>query len=107
MDGSKNYKLHVPANVPVHQYWSLTLYDFETHGLIRDVDYASRSSLTSGLQTNTDGSVDLYMGPEAPKGKNSIGYPQRLVDVLKVFFVCMARINPCLIENGCYRISKK
>lgn len=71
LDGSKNYKLSVPAKVPVHQYWSVTAYDFETHALIRDVAIADRSSLASELKTNADGSVDIYFGPKAPQGKES------------------------------------
>ena len=43
-DGSKTYRLHVPPNVPVEQYWSLTAYDRQTHALIKGVSRASRSS---------------------------------------------------------------
>ncbi len=35
-DGGKSYRLTVPANVPVRQYWSATVYDRATHTLIRD-----------------------------------------------------------------------
>ncbi len=66
MDGSKNYKLSVPAKVPVHQYWSVTAYDFATHGLIRDVAIADRSSLATDPKANADGSVDIYFGPRKP-----------------------------------------
>jgi hypothetical protein len=71
LDGSKTYKLNVPANAPVRQYWSPTLYDLKTHALIREMSHAARSSLSPGLQVNTDGSVDLYFGPKAPEGKES------------------------------------
>lgn len=71
LDGNKNYKLSVPAKVPVKQYWSVTAYDFETHALIRDVPVPDRSSLASDLKTNADGSVDIYFGPKAPEGKGS------------------------------------
>jgi hypothetical protein len=77
LDGSKNYKLIVPPKVPVHQYWSLTLYDFATHALIRDVAYASRSSLTQELKANADGTVDLYFGPTPPPGKESNWIPTK------------------------------
>lgn len=69
LDGSKTYRLNVPANAPVRQYWSPTLYDRETHALIRGMSHAARSSQSPGLQVNADGSVDLYFGPEAPAGK--------------------------------------
>ena len=37
--------------------------------------WASRGSNTPGLQTNADGSVDIYFGPEAPNGKESNWVP--------------------------------
>ncbi len=36
LDGAKNYRLTVPANAPVKQYWSATAYDRATHALIRE-----------------------------------------------------------------------
>lgn len=74
-DGSKTYRLNVPADVPVQQYWSLTAYDRETHALIRNMPRASRSSQISDLQRNADGSVDIFLGPDAPKGKDANWIP--------------------------------
>lgn len=71
LDGGNNYRLNVPANAPVRQYWSATLYDRKTHALIREMPVAGRSSQSPGLQVNADGTVDLYFGPEAPAGKES------------------------------------
>ncbi|UNK50140.1 DUF1254 domain-containing protein [Lysobacter sp. S4-A87] len=75
LKGSGHYRLHVPANVPVRLYWSVTAYDRATHALIRDMPWASRSSLTPGLQKNADGSVDVYFGPKAPAGRDSNWVP--------------------------------
>ena len=74
-DGSKQYKLTVPANAPVTQYWSVTAYDRELHTLIRNMPRASRSSQTRELQKNADGSVDIFFGPRAPGGKDSNWVP--------------------------------
>lgn len=71
LDGNSSYKVHVPANVPVKQYWSMTVYNRETHTFIRDKKWAARSSQTPGLKTNSDGSVDLYFGPTAPESGES------------------------------------
>jgi hypothetical protein len=71
LEGSKTYRLNVPAKAPVRQYWSATLYDRDTHALIRKMSHAARSSQSQGLQVNKDGSVDLYFGPRAPAGKES------------------------------------
>ena len=48
-DGGTTYRLTVPPNAPVKQYWSATAYDRETHALIRDMPRASRSSQVSDL----------------------------------------------------------
>ncbi|TIV27476.1 MAG: DUF1254 domain-containing protein, partial [Mesorhizobium sp.] len=77
LDGGKTYRLTVPANAPVSLYWSGTVYDRGTHGLIRDQKWASRGSNTPGLQANADGSVDLYFGPKPPSGKESNWTPTR------------------------------
>ncbi len=68
LDGSKSYRLAVPPNAPVSQYWSATVYDRATHGLIRDMPRSGRGSQSPGLQKNADGSVDIYTGPKAPAG---------------------------------------
>ncbi|HEX5025770.1 MAG TPA: DUF1254 domain-containing protein, partial [Agriterribacter sp.] len=88
-DGSKLYKLHLPANVPVKLYWSVTIYDRETHALVKDMPYFSRASTTPGLQKNADGSVDVYFGGKAPEGKASNwipANPKRGFEVLARFY---------------------
>ncbi len=75
LDGSKNYRLTVPPNVPIEQYWSVTAYDRKTHALIRSMPRASRSSQIPELQKNADGSVEIYFGPKVPAGKDSNWVP--------------------------------
>lgn len=75
LDGGKTYRLNVPANVPVEQYWSVTAYDRQTHALIMNMPYASRASNAAGLRKNADGSVDIYFGPKAPPGKDANWVP--------------------------------
>jgi len=89
LDGSKTYRLHLPADVPVKLYWSITAYDRETHALIKGMDYSSRASTTPGLQQNADGSTDVYFGAKAPEGKESNWVPtdpQRQFEVLARFY---------------------
>jgi hypothetical protein len=86
LDGSQNYRLNVPANAPVRQYWSATLYDQTTHALIREVSHAGRSSQSPGLQVNADGSVDLYFGPKAPAGKESNWTPTDPKEQFEILF---------------------
>ena len=85
-DGSRSYRLAVPANAPVRQYWSATVYDRATHGLIRDMPRSGRGSQSPGLQKNTDGSVDIYFGPKAPAGKDSNWVPTNPSGQFEVLF---------------------
>ena len=74
-DGAKTYRLTVPPNAPVEQYWSVTAYDRQTHALIKNVDRASRASNVAEVKKNQDGSVDIFFGPKAPAGKESNWVP--------------------------------
>ncbi|RDJ14413.1 DUF1254 domain-containing protein [Rhizobium grahamii] len=74
-DGRGTYRLNVPPDVPVQQYWSVTAYDRQTHALIKNVSRASRSSQIPELAKNSDGSIDLFFGPKAPKGKEANWVP--------------------------------
>ncbi len=74
-DGKSSYRVHVPANAPVTQYWSFTVYNRDTHTLIRNARWVGRSSQTPGLKKNLDGSADIYFGPSAPQGDESNWIP--------------------------------
>jgi len=71
LDGSKNYRLHVPANAPAKDFWSITVYDSKTRSMIQNT--ANKAALTSrdALKLNGDGSVDLLFGPAAPQGSEA------------------------------------
>jgi hypothetical protein len=75
LDGNKNYKLKVPANVPAKNFWSVVAYDLETAAWIREMPKVGIDSNRKDLQKNSDGSVDIYFGPKAPKGKESNWIP--------------------------------
>src|SRR4029077_15546760 len=75
--GANTYRLTIPANAPVKQYWSATVYDRATHALARDTTRSGRSSQSPGLQTTANGSVDIYFGPTAPAGKESNWVPTK------------------------------
>jgi hypothetical protein len=86
LDGARNYRLNVPANAPVKQYWSATVYDRATHALIRDVSRPSRSSQSQGLQRDSDASVSVYFGPKAPAGKETNWVPTNADGKFEVLF---------------------
>jgi hypothetical protein len=74
-DGKASYRLKVPANAPVKQYWSVTVYDRETHALVRNMTKASVASISPGVVKNADGSVEVFFGPKSPKGKDANWVP--------------------------------
>jgi hypothetical protein len=86
LDGSATYRLNVPPDAPVRQYWSATVYNRDTHALIRNAAWPSRSSQTPGLQKNPDGSVDIYFAPKAPQGKDSNWVPTSAGNGFEVLF---------------------
>ena len=69
LEGSKSYTLHVPANAPAEQFWSIAVYSWDTRTLINNKQKRAAQSSRQDLIKNKDGSVDLYYGPTAPKGK--------------------------------------
>ncbi len=72
LDGSKNYKLHIPANVPAKDFWSVVVYDPQTRSELQTTQtFPSRNNKRDKLIVNADGSVDLYYGPKAPTGKEA------------------------------------
>jgi hypothetical protein len=69
--GDRTYRLHVPPDVPATQFWALTIYDAATAAFIRESPRIEINSFANNLTTNADGSVDLYVGPSAPAGKEA------------------------------------
>ena len=68
----RTYKLHVPKDVPVGQFWALTLYSENTRRAYynggTELRSANLDSNLKDLKYNADGSVDLYIGAKAPAG---------------------------------------
>lgn len=71
LDGGKSYRLQVPAEVPVKDFWSLTVYDNLTRSMVKTDTSKAAISSYDALKKNPDGSIDLYFGPSAPVGHES------------------------------------
>jgi hypothetical protein len=72
LDGGKNYRLHLPPNIPAKNFWSIVLYDNQTRSMLQtDEPFPSIGSQKKGIAINPDTSVDIYFGPKPPPGKES------------------------------------
>jgi hypothetical protein len=71
LSGERTYTVHIPANVPAKQYWSMIVYAVDTAALIREAPVVTLDSYNQAMQRNADGSVDIYFGPKAPEGKQA------------------------------------
>ena len=71
-DGGKTYKLTIPADVPAKDFWSLVVYDTQTRSELQTSNpFPSLNNRRNPIESNADGSVDVYFGPKAPQGKES------------------------------------
>jgi hypothetical protein len=70
LEAGKLYKVEVPPDMPVAQFWALTVYDRATWSFI--YSDSNRTTLSSydldKMKRNPDGGVTLYVGPKAPDG---------------------------------------
>lgn len=72
LDGGKNYKFHLPPNIPASNFWSVIVYDNYTRLIIRtDQSWPSIFSSSNKLVVNLDGSVDVCFGPKPTPGIES------------------------------------
>ena len=64
LDGANSYRLHIPAGIPVKNFWSVVVYDTESRSMLRNSQKFPACS--ADPEINADGSIDLYFGPKAP-----------------------------------------
>jgi hypothetical protein len=70
LDGSQSYRLRISASPPVRQFWALTAYDLDSRTLLpQGSAHAEIHSGSTGLRLNSDGSLDVYFGPNPPDGR--------------------------------------
>jgi hypothetical protein len=69
LDGAKSYRLRIPPDIPVKNFWSIVAYDADSRSILRnDQPFPSVSSYTKP-QSNPDGSIDVYFSAKAPDTK--------------------------------------
>ena len=68
LDGGTNYVLRLPADVPAEAFWSFTAYEVSTRTILQNEKEIADRSSRMDLSKNSDGSVDIYIGPDKPEG---------------------------------------
>ena len=77
-DGGRSYRLTLPADIPQSRFWSVILYDRQTCSMLQTDQHLPRLGSQSGtVETNPDGSTDIYFGPTAPDGEGEQLAPDR------------------------------
>ncbi len=76
LSGAHNYVMHFPAGQlpPNNAFWSLTMGDAKNHFVANPLNRYSVSDRT-GLEQNSDGSVDIYIQNTAPAEHESNWLP--------------------------------
>ena len=74
LDGSKTYKITLPAPIPAGRFWSLNVYDNQTRSFLEtDQQLAGLDSTLPGVKDNADGSVTVWFGRHRPPGRKATG----------------------------------
>ncbi|NRB36822.1 MAG: DUF1254 domain-containing protein [Rhodobacteraceae bacterium] len=68
-DGLGVYRVTLPPNPPVEDFWAFTLYESQTRSMLQtDQALPTVDSIQNDPVVNADGSIDVYFAPEAPDG---------------------------------------
>ena len=91
-DGAKTYKMTIPAEPPVGNFWAVTVYDTQTRSMLQTKQGAPTvGGNTEGIKKNVDGSYTIYFGPKAPEGFEN-NWVQTVPD--KSWFVILRMYSP-------------
>ena len=68
LDGGNYYRLRIPANIPVKNFWSVVAYDADSRSILRNDQRFPAVSTYTNPESNPDGSIDIYFGPQTREG---------------------------------------
>ena len=69
LDGAENYRLRVPSEVPINNFWSVVVYDALSRSELQNGQPLPSVSQYGEPAVNADGSVDIFFGPDMPQGQ--------------------------------------
>ncbi|WNC74196.1 DUF1254 domain-containing protein [Thalassotalea psychrophila] len=75
LNGSNDYVLTVPKDVPAKRFWSVTAYSNDDATWFDNQPKGGVDSASGQLKTNADGTTTIYFGAKAPKGKEGNWVP--------------------------------
>jgi hypothetical protein len=71
LSGDRTYRLNLPPDIPAANFWSLTLYEAENASGLANGQAFPSLGLRDHPVVNPDGSTDLYLGLNAPAGRDA------------------------------------
>ncbi|MFE7573312.1 DUF1214 domain-containing protein [Streptomyces sp. NPDC057521] len=76
LDGSRTYRLRLPANPPAELFWAVTAYNI-TDGTMPETEQLLPSTNSYyDIPHNDDGSIDIWLAPQQPDGVTDTAYIQ-------------------------------
>jgi len=100
LDGATAYRLRVPADAPVTQYWSATAYDRRTHTFIRNAPRLGRSSKARGCWPTLMVRWTCCSAPRLPRARKPTGFPPAPMDSSRSCSASTVPKNHCSTRPG-------
>jgi hypothetical protein len=92
--GESNYLLHVPANVPVSEFWSVTVYDAETSALFLNLSTLTGRLISTSVQKHPP--PGKRTGSRLPRAKIGCHGPDSMAQKRR----SSTKAGRCRISNG-------
>jgi len=78
LNGSKAYRVNLPAGLPVGAFWSLTMYQVEADGRLffvpNPLNRFAVGDRSKQLRSNRDGSFEIFVQATAPEGERAVNW---------------------------------
>lgn len=68
LDGAKSYTMHIPADIPAKNFWSVVVYDSVSRSQLQTSQRLPSVNSYGKPVVNADGSIDITFGPTKPAG---------------------------------------
>jgi hypothetical protein len=95
-DGSKTYRVTLPAGIPQANFWSLTVYDNQTRSMLDTPQNYPRAGSQSypspAAEADADGATTIWFSPTQPDGVSRGNWIQTMPN--KGWFVALRLYSP-------------